>query len=141
MFSWSNALHATSYPKPPHSSASIELERLYAMPRNARHSTLTYSNSSSYNLGSQQNPKCVMEGPHSNFGYSRMAKIFRNVEAMQVKESVAKEKDAVSKARYAIVGVGVWDIGKMILGRTIQGMCGVSMLFNLNAIRCIFYLQ
>ena len=40
-----------------------------------------------------------MVGPGLDLGYSRRAKIFKNVEAMQAKESAAKEKEAVSKAR------------------------------------------
>ena len=43
--------------------------------------------------------KCSMVGPRPDLGYSRGAEIFRNVEAMWAKESAAKEKDAVSKAR------------------------------------------
>ena len=79
------------------SSASIELECLYAMPINARQSTSLYSTSSSYNSGGGRNPKCVMEGPRPNLGYSRGAEIFRNVEAMRAKEAAAKEKDAKEK--------------------------------------------
>ena len=81
----------------------------------------------------------VESGP--DIGQSGAAKIFKNVEAVRAKELAAKEKDAISKARQAIVGEGVWALGMMILGQIIQWVCGVSMLFNLHAIRCIFYLQ
>src|SRR5450631_836216 len=97
MCSWSYALQVASNPKPMRSSASIELERSYAMPRNARQSTSSYSNSSSYNSGGRRHPKCVMEGGRPNLGYSRGAEIFRNVEAMRAKEAAAKEKDAKEK--------------------------------------------
>lgn len=40
-----------------------------------------------------------MEGPRPNLGYSREVVIFKNDKAMRAKELVAKEKDAVSKAR------------------------------------------
>ena len=60
----------------------MKLERAYAMHRNARQSTSSYSNSSSYNSGGRRNPKCVMEGGRPNLGYSRGAEVFKNVEAM-----------------------------------------------------------
>ena len=128
-----------SNPKPPQSNASIELQ--HAMCKNVRQSTSSYSYSSYYNSGGRRTLKCVMVGLGLDPGYSCGAKIFKNVEAMRAKEFVAKEKDAVSKARHAIVGVGLWALGKMILGRTIQWVCGITMLFNLHAIHCIFYLQ
>jgi hypothetical protein len=40
-----------------------------------------------------------MEGPAPNLGYSCGPEIFRNIAAMRAKETVAKEKDVVSKAR------------------------------------------
>ena len=40
-----------------------------------------------------------MLGLGPNLGYSRRANIFRIVEVMRAKESAAKEKDVVSKAR------------------------------------------
>ena len=97
MCSCIDALQVAPTRKSMRSSASIELERSYAMPRNARQSTSSYSNSSSYNSGGRRNPKCVMVGSHPNLGYSRGAEIFRNVEAMRAKEAAAKEKDAKEK--------------------------------------------
>jgi hypothetical protein len=76
---------------------SVELERFYSMTRNARQSTSSYSNSSSYYSGGRRNPKCVIVGTHPKNGYSRGAEIFRNVEAMRAKEAAAKEKEAKAK--------------------------------------------
>ena len=84
--------------KPSRSAESIELECLYAMRRNAIQSSSLYSNSS-YNLDVRQSPKCVMVGAGRNFGYNRRQMIFRNIEVLQAKESAAKEKNALSKAR------------------------------------------
>ena len=65
------------------------------MCRNARQSSsqmTSHSNSSSYNLTSHQPPKCIMVDPHPNLGYICGAKIFLNVEAMQAKETMVREK-------------------------------------------------
>src|ERR1700737_5597095 len=97
MCSCIDALQVAPTRKPMRSSASIELERFYSMTRNARQSTSSYSNSSSYISGSRRNPKCVMDGSRPNLGYSRGAEIFKNVEAMRAKEAAAKEKDAKEK--------------------------------------------
>src|ERR1700738_3458394 len=97
MCSCIDALQVAPNRKPMRSSAFIELERFYVMSRNARQSTSSYSNSSSYNSGGRRNPKCVMIGSHPNLGYSRGAEIFKNVEAMRAKEKDAKEKDAKEK--------------------------------------------
>jgi hypothetical protein len=95
----SNRLQVASNPKPPRSAEAIEMERYYAMRRNARQSSSSFLNSSSYNSGGRRNPKCVMEGPAPNLGYSCGPEIFRNIAAMRAKETAAKEKDVVSKAR------------------------------------------
>src|ERR1700737_2442286 len=99
MCSCIDALQVAPTRKPMRASASMELERFYSMTRNARQSTSSHSDSSSYTSGFRRNPKCVMEGSQSKNGYSRGAEIFRNVEAMRAKEAAAKEKEAVSEAR------------------------------------------
>src|ERR1700737_447609 len=97
MCSCIDALQVAPTRKPMRSSASIELERFYMMSRNARQSTSSYSNSSSYNSGGRRNPKCVMVGSHPNLGYSRGAEIFKNFEEMGAKKKDEKEKDAKEK--------------------------------------------
>src|ERR1700737_5408138 len=104
MCSCIDALQVAPTRKTMRASGSIELERFYSMTRNARQSTSSYSNSSSYNSGGRRNPKCVMDGGHPKNGYSRGAEILRNVEAMRAKEATgkeknAREKEAVSEAR------------------------------------------
>src|ERR1700737_2670319 len=102
MCSCIDALQVAPARKPMRSSASIELERFYSMTRNARQSTSSYSNSSTYNSGGRRNPKCVMVGSHPNLGYSRGAEIFRNVEAMRAKEAATKEKEKDAKENEAL---------------------------------------
>jgi len=97
MCSCIHALQVAPTRKPMRASASVELERFYSMTRNARQSTSSYSNSSSYNSGGRRNPKCVIVAGHPKNGYSRGAEIFRNVEAMRAKEAAAKEKEAKEK--------------------------------------------
>ena len=50
-----------------------------------------------------------MMSPSPDLGYSHGAKIFKNVEAMQAKELVAKEYDTISKVRLAIVGAYITE--------------------------------
>jgi hypothetical protein len=87
----SNGLQVVFSPKPPLSAEVIKMERFYAMRRNARQSSSSFLNSSSYNSGGRRNPKCVMVGPAPNLGYSCGPKIFKNVEAMQAKEAATKK--------------------------------------------------
>ena len=91
-------MQVASTPKPPRSDASTELERYNSLRRSQRHSTSSYSNSSSYHSGGRHTPNTMSDYQPRN-GYSRAAEIFRNVEAMRAKELAAKEKEANSKAR------------------------------------------
>jgi hypothetical protein len=75
---FSKWLQVASNPKPPRSVEAIKMERFFAMRRNVRQSSSSFSNSASYYLGGRWNSKCIMVGPAPNLGYSREPKNFRN---------------------------------------------------------------
>lgn len=87
---------------------SIKLERLHAMCKNARQSSSSYSNSSSYNSRSRQPLKYVIVSLCCDTGYSYGAEIFWNVEAMQAKEVAVKDKQTAAKAtKTSKVGIDI----------------------------------
>ena len=89
---------------------SIELESFHALHRGARQSSsqmASHSNSSSFNWGSCQPPKCVMVGPHPNLGYSRGEDTFGSVEAMQTKKWWQKEENNAGQTRKDTVNIDI----------------------------------